>query len=258
MEPFKFKYLRGSFAKNRSLLFVLIFLKHVWCLQSEEYQSNWSGMVVRAWVGSGSGLYFSSTTTTRAGFIVRQWKWPTNAPGNKMWRAASSSWWPRCKCKGTNGGAPARNALHVFHPPARWKGENGASSDHCDALWEKDCVLSTWQHPPCSTECLQSLKSQRFVKVFPPHVSTYMSHISSKYQFIESISLTLNNTLLNQILLNLSRCFRNHAEHMFMPHTLCFFWSQTFFLFVHIVLNPRLLHRHDMVDMCFMFDLAQD
>lgn len=130
MEPFKFKYLRGSFAKNRSLLFVLIFLKHVWCLQSEEYQSNWSGMVVRAWVGSGSGLYFSSATTTRAGFIVRQWKWPTNAPGNKMWRAASSSWWPRCKCKGTNGGAPARNALHVFHPPARWKGENGARVQH--------------------------------------------------------------------------------------------------------------------------------
>lgn len=59
--------------------------------------------------------------------------------------------------------------------------------------------------------------------MFPPHVSTYMSHISSKYQFIESISLTLNNTLLNQILLNLSRCFRNHAEHMFMPHSLRFF-----------------------------------
>ena len=33
-------------------------------------------------------------------------------------------WWPHCKCKGTNGGAPVRIALHVFLPPAQCDGEN--------------------------------------------------------------------------------------------------------------------------------------
>lgn len=56
----------------------------------------------------------------------RQWKRPTNVPvhGIKCGWLVLHSWWPHYKCKGTNGGAPAGNALHVFHPPACWKGEN--------------------------------------------------------------------------------------------------------------------------------------
>lgn len=59
-----------------------------------------------------------------------------------------------------------------------------------------------------------------------------------KYQFIGSISLTLNNTSLNQILLNLSRCFRNHAEHMSMLHSLCFFVSNILSICPHCSQPP--------------------
>lgn len=72
-------------------------------------------------------------TTTKASFMVRHGlPGSDNGNGSQMYSVHGikceglvlPSWWPHCKCKGTNGGAPARNALHVFHPPASWKGEN--------------------------------------------------------------------------------------------------------------------------------------